>query len=112
MADSLKENWKKTGVGLGHAFRDLGKSIIRSGSYAMNKADAWASDEEENVPQQPQAPAQAMPPRQLVTPADANYNEVPAQNFAAQTTQQPAQPAQNYAQNFAQTTDAAGEENK
>lgn len=112
MADSLKDNWKKTGVGLGHAFRDLGKSIIRSGSYAVNKADAWANEDEESVPQQPQAPAQAMPPRQLITPSDANYNEVPAQNYAAQTAQQPTQAPQNYAQNFAQTPDAAGEENK
>ncbi len=30
MAD-LKNSWKNTGAGLGHAFRDLGKTIIVSG---------------------------------------------------------------------------------
>lgn len=47
MAKDLKENWKETGVGLGHAFRDLGKSIIKTGATALKKADEWANKEEE-----------------------------------------------------------------
>ncbi len=42
----LKDAWKETGVGLGHAFRDLGKSIIKSGAYVVNKADEWANGDD------------------------------------------------------------------
>lgn len=40
---SLKDNWKDTGAGLGHAFRDLGKSIIKSVAMGVKKADEWAN---------------------------------------------------------------------
>lgn len=43
----LKETWKKTGVGLGHAFRDLGKSIVKSVAAGMEKADEWANGDSE-----------------------------------------------------------------
>ena len=43
---SLKDSWKATGTGLGHAFRDLGKTIVKSASTAVNKADEWANDDE------------------------------------------------------------------
>ena len=43
---SLKDNWKQTGVGLGHAFRDLGKSMIKSVATGVKKADEWANKEE------------------------------------------------------------------
>ena len=46
MADDLKGSWKETGVGLGHAFRDLGKTLIKTGANAMKKADNWANGEE------------------------------------------------------------------
>ncbi len=53
MAKDLKDTWKETGVGLGHAFRDLGKSIIKSGAHAVKKADEWAnSDEKEEKPEE------------------------------------------------------------
>ena len=39
----LKDSWKNTGVGLGHAFRDLGKSLLKTGATAINKADEWAN---------------------------------------------------------------------
>ena len=39
MAD-LKNSWKNTGTGLGHAFRDLGKTIIVSGKEGVDKAEA------------------------------------------------------------------------
>lgn len=46
---SLKDSWKNTGVGLGHAFRDLGKSIVKSAAVAAEKVDNWANnDESEN----------------------------------------------------------------
>ena len=46
MADDLKSSWKETGVGLGHAFRDLGKTLIKTGANAMKKADEWANGED------------------------------------------------------------------
>lgn len=48
MADSLKETWKETGKGLGHAFRDLGKTIIKSGAKIVDKVDDWANGDDEN----------------------------------------------------------------
>lgn len=38
----LKNDWKNTGVGLGHAFRDLGKSVIKSAKVGADKAEEWA----------------------------------------------------------------------
>ena len=46
MAKDLKTTWKETGKGLGTAFRDLGKALIKTGSTALNKADAWANKED------------------------------------------------------------------
>lgn len=46
MADDLRGKWKETGIGLGHAFRDLGKAIIKSGATAVKKADNWANSED------------------------------------------------------------------
>ena len=43
---SLKDNWKNTGVGLGHAFRDLGKSIVKTVATGAEKADKWANSED------------------------------------------------------------------
>ncbi len=48
MADSLKDSWKETGKGLGHAFRDLGKTLIKTGANVVNKVDDWANGEDEN----------------------------------------------------------------
>lgn len=47
MAKDLKDSWKETGVGLGHAFRDLGKTLIKTGAKAVKKADEWANSDEE-----------------------------------------------------------------
>ena len=41
MAD-LKDSWKETGIELGHAFKGLGKSIIKSVKVGITKADEWA----------------------------------------------------------------------
>lgn len=43
---ALRDEWKETGKGLGHAFRDLGKSIVRSVKTGVDKADDWAGSEE------------------------------------------------------------------
>lgn len=43
---SLKDNWKETGAGLGHAFKDLGKTIIKSAATGVKKVDEWANGEE------------------------------------------------------------------
>ncbi len=45
MADDLRGTWKETGKSLGHAFKDLGKTLIRTGSTAVKKADEWANGE-------------------------------------------------------------------
>ena len=42
----LRENWKETGVGLGHAFKNLGKSIVKSVKVGVVKADEWANGED------------------------------------------------------------------
>lgn len=45
MAKDLKSSWKETGVGLGHAFRDLGKTLVKTGATAIKKADQWANND-------------------------------------------------------------------
>lgn len=54
MAKDLKDSWKETGVGLGHAFRDLGKTLIKTGSNAAKKVDAWANREDYAQEQEPE----------------------------------------------------------
>lgn len=49
MADSLKNEWKETGKGLGKAFQSLGKSIAKSAIRGVNKAAEWANEESERV---------------------------------------------------------------
>ena len=39
---SLREDWKETGKDLGGAFKQLGKSIVKSGATVVNKANDWA----------------------------------------------------------------------
>ncbi len=45
---ALKNEWKETGKGLGHAFRDLGKAVVKTVKVGIDKADAWASGDEKN----------------------------------------------------------------
>ncbi|GEM_PF-1215516 len=47
MADDLRGTWKETGIGLGHAFRDLGKTLVKSVAHGAQKATEWASEEDE-----------------------------------------------------------------
>lgn len=44
---ALRDSWKETGVGLGHAFRDLGKTLVKTVATGVKKADEWANGEEE-----------------------------------------------------------------
>ncbi len=43
---TLKDTWKETGSSLGHAFKSLGKAIVKSVATAFRKADKWASSDE------------------------------------------------------------------
>ena len=54
MAKDLRGTWKDTGVGLGHAFRDLGKTLVKTGATAAKKVDKWANGEEQ--PEQAEQP--------------------------------------------------------
>lgn len=46
MGKDLKDTWKEAGKGIGFAFRDLGKAIIKTGATALNKANEWANNED------------------------------------------------------------------
>lgn len=39
----LKDTWKDVGKGLGFAFRDLGKAVIKSAKTGIDEVDKWAS---------------------------------------------------------------------
>lgn len=43
----LKETWKKTGKGLGNAFKNLGLSVFKTGKSVVNKIDAAAEREDQ-----------------------------------------------------------------
>lgn len=48
MAKDLRGSWKETGTSLGHAFRDLGKTLIKTGATAAKKVDKWVNEEEKS----------------------------------------------------------------
>lgn len=51
---NLKDSWKETGVGLGHAFRDLGKTIVKTVKTGAVKVDEWANGKEtQDIPEKP-----------------------------------------------------------
>ncbi len=46
---STKEAWKETGRDLGHAFKGLGKTLLKTAKTGVNKATEWAeSDDNDN----------------------------------------------------------------
>ncbi len=59
MAKDLRGTWKETGIGLGHAFRDLGKTLIKTGAGAVKKADEWANSEDGEPEDQAQEESKA-----------------------------------------------------
>lgn len=77
MADDLRGKWKETGKGLGFAFRDLGKTIIKSGATAVKKADDWAN-KEDNSEQTAEMPSTQ---NALAEEASAPASEKKAPNF-------------------------------
>lgn len=56
MAKGLRDSWKETGTGLGHAFRDLGKTLLKTGSGAVRKVDDWVNreDDEQEAEKKPE----------------------------------------------------------
>lgn len=42
---ALKDNWKETGKGLGNAFANLGKTLVRSAETTADKVSDWANGE-------------------------------------------------------------------
>ncbi len=42
---ALRDDWKKTGSDLGHAFEGLGKNIVRSARKGLTKATEWAESD-------------------------------------------------------------------
>lgn len=42
---ALKDEWKDTGKGLGGAFKDLGKNLVRSVKTGIDKVDDSAAEE-------------------------------------------------------------------
>ena len=44
---SLKDSWKKAGVGLGHAAKDLGKAFADTAKTSVRKVNEWANSEDE-----------------------------------------------------------------
>ncbi len=45
MADNMKDSWKEVGTGLGHAFRDLGKTLLKGGATVVKKVDEMVGEE-------------------------------------------------------------------
>ena len=43
----LKNSWKEAGTGIGHAFKGLGKTLVKTGATALGKADAAINKEAE-----------------------------------------------------------------
>ena len=49
---STKQDWKETGKDLGHAFKGLGKTLIRTAKTGVDKVNDWADgkdDEKQDV---------------------------------------------------------------
>ena len=47
MSDSLKDSWKKTGKDMGGAFKQFGKSIVKTSNYAFKEANEWADRDDD-----------------------------------------------------------------
>lgn len=56
---SLKDSWKETGVSLGHAFRDLGKTLVKTVKTGAVKVDEWANGKETQGAQEKPAEEQS-----------------------------------------------------
>lgn len=47
----LKDTWKDVGKGLGFAFRDLGKAVIKSAKTGIDEMNNWANPPKEKLPE-------------------------------------------------------------
>lgn len=94
MSNNMKDSWRETGSGLGHAFKDLGKTLIKTGKTGVDKAVDWAEADDAprqnyNTPPQPQQPYTQTPQQPYGQPQ--SYGQ---QQFVRQPSyQQPPQPA-------------------
>lgn len=100
---SDKETWRETGAGIGHAFRDLGKTIINSGKKGVDHATDWAARDNATAaqsPYDPKTPQQAgeqqpspYAPPQMPSPEALNGQQpyTPQGDAASYTPQPPAQ---------------------
>lgn len=43
---ALKDEWKKAGTGVGHAFKDLGKAFVSTAKVAIRETDKWANGDD------------------------------------------------------------------
>lgn len=53
MSDSLKDSWKKTGKDMGGAFKQFGKSIVKTSNYAFKEANEWADRDDDEEGKKP-----------------------------------------------------------
>ena len=44
---SLRDSWKKAGVGIGHAAKDLGKAFADTAKTSIRKANEWANSDDD-----------------------------------------------------------------
>ena len=44
---SLRDSWKKAGVGIGHAAKDLGKAFADTAKTSVRKVNDWANGDDE-----------------------------------------------------------------
>lgn len=48
---ATKQDWKDTGRELGHAFKGLGKTLIRTAKTGVDKVSDWADGKDDNEKQ-------------------------------------------------------------
>lgn len=53
--------WRETGKDLGHAMRDLGKSILATGAEVADNVDDWVDGKDEEAENAPEAEAPEEP---------------------------------------------------
>lgn len=53
--------WRETGKDIGHAMRDLGKSILATGAEVADNVDDWVDGKDEEAENAPEAEAQEEP---------------------------------------------------
>lgn len=44
---ATKQDWKETGRDLGHAFKGLGKTLIRTAKTGVDKVNDWADNKDD-----------------------------------------------------------------